>query len=460
MTTTIDTRRAGTRALAVGVTMAITVNAFEAMSVATAMPAVTADLHGDALYGAAFSAYMLASLVALVAAGEQADRRGPAGPFLAGVTSFAIGLVIAGLAPTMVVVVLGRAFQGAGAGTLASVAYVAVGRAWPSERQPRLFALLASAWIIPSLIAPSAAGLISEQWSWRWVFLGLLPLLPVLVVLALPALATLPPPTTPPTASRVPRALVLAIGVGLIVVGLDTDRLWLVVTLTGLGLVLGGRALLWLLPSGTARAKRGVPAAVAARLCVGIGFFGADTFIPLAATRIHGASTFAAGIVITGAAMTWTAGAAWAARTAATTPAARTVRTGFVALSIGVAGTIPVVFSAIPLAVTFVAWCIAGFGIGLVFNTTASTTMASTPPGAEGLASSQLQIADAVGFALVGGTGGALVALADRTSLTLATTLAVEFVFALTVALIGVVVGGRVERRSVPERVADGSASW
>ena len=168
---TVATRasRTGTRALAVGMVMAITMNAFEAMSVATAMPAVAEDLGGDALYGAAFSAYMLANLIAIVAAGEQADRRGPALPFIGAITVFAAGLLVAGLAPTILVVVVGRALQGAGAGALASVAYVAVGRAWPVERQPHIFALLAAAWVVPSLIAPAAAGFVSEEFSWRWV---------------------------------------------------------------------------------------------------------------------------------------------------------------------------------------------------------------------------------------------------------------------------------------------------
>ena len=41
-----------------------------------------------------------------------------------------------------------------GTGTLASIAYVAVTRAWSPDRQPRMFALLAAAWVVPSLIAP------------------------------------------------------------------------------------------------------------------------------------------------------------------------------------------------------------------------------------------------------------------------------------------------------------------
>ena len=102
------------RALAAGLVMAVTLNAFEAVAVVTAMPAISKELNGDRLYGAAFSAYMLANLVALVVGGEQSDRRGPAAPFLGGVAVFAVGLVVAGLAPTMEIVLLGRVLQGAG----------------------------------------------------------------------------------------------------------------------------------------------------------------------------------------------------------------------------------------------------------------------------------------------------------------------------------------------------------
>jgi hypothetical protein len=87
---------------------------------------------------------------------------------------------------------------------------------------------------------------------------------------------------------------------------------------------------------------------------------------------------------------------------------------------------------------------IGGFGIGLVFNTTSVTTMAGARPGAEGLAASQLQIADALGFALVGGIGGALVALADRTSLTLSGALGIQFAIALAAAVVGLVIAPRV----------------
>ena len=42
-----------------------------------------------------------------------------------------------------------RAVQGIGAGAIGAVAYVAIGRAYPGELQPRMFAVLSTAWVLP-----------------------------------------------------------------------------------------------------------------------------------------------------------------------------------------------------------------------------------------------------------------------------------------------------------------------
>ncbi len=438
------------RALATGLIMAVTLNAFEAVAVVTAMPAISSELDGDRLYGAAFSAYMLASLVALVVSGEQADRRGPAVPFLSAVGIFTAGLVVAGLAPSMPVLLAGRVLQGAGAGALASVAYVGIGRAWPAEEQPRLFALLSTAWVVPSLVAPLAAGWITEELGWRWVFLGLLPLVPVLLLLAARPLIALGPPSpserrVSPTggtgvgdetpAARWPFAVRLAIGSALVLAALQSGSVLVAAAFLVPGFALAGPALIRLLPDGTLQARPGIPAAVAARLCVNIAFFGCDTFVPLAATRLHGTSTLVAGSVIVGGSLVWTVGAVFSAR--AGWPAGRAARLGFAALAAGTAGTIVVVVSSIPLWVTFLTCAVSGFGIGVVFNTTSVAAMSQAPKGREGLVGSQLGVADALGFATIGAVGGAMVGAADRGVLGLGPALALVFLLASAIALLG-----------------------
>ena len=97
------------------------------------MPTITDELGGDSLYGLAMAVYTLANMVALVAAGEMADRRGPAVPYVLSIATF-IGGLAGGrrCAPTMVWVVVGRILQGAGTGGLQPLAYTLVNRAFPT----------------------------------------------------------------------------------------------------------------------------------------------------------------------------------------------------------------------------------------------------------------------------------------------------------------------------------------
>src|SRR5260370_40931865 len=119
------------RALTVGLVLTITFVASEALAVVTVMPVVARDLGGLRLYGWVFSGFMLGSVVGIVAAGRETDRRGPAVPFVAGVVLFAAGLAIAGLAPSLAALVPGRGRHGTGAGAVPSVAYATIGRSLP-----------------------------------------------------------------------------------------------------------------------------------------------------------------------------------------------------------------------------------------------------------------------------------------------------------------------------------------
>ena len=176
------------RALTVGLVLTITFIASEALAVVTIMPLVARDLHGLSLYGWVFSAFMLGNILGIVAAGRQADRHGPARPFLAGLVLFGAGLTIAGLAPSMAVLVAGRALQGIGAGAVPAVAYVAIGRSLPDRLRARMMAVLSTAWVVPGLVGPAVSAAVASLVGWRWVFLGLLPLVAITGSLAMPAL--------------------------------------------------------------------------------------------------------------------------------------------------------------------------------------------------------------------------------------------------------------------------------
>jgi len=57
---------------------------------------------------------------------------------------FAVGLLVSGLAPSMLVVAVGRFLQGAGSGALYAVSIGAVAKTFPARLRPRVLALLAS----------------------------------------------------------------------------------------------------------------------------------------------------------------------------------------------------------------------------------------------------------------------------------------------------------------------------
>src|SRR3954467_5646248 len=129
-----------------GITLVISVTAFEAIAVATAMPTVARSLHGLGLFGWPFTAFLLADIGGLVDAGSRVDRNGPTGSLIGGLSMFAAGLLMGGLAPDMSVFLAGRVLQGLGAGALIVAVYVLVARVFPEGRRPRVLAGMAGAW--------------------------------------------------------------------------------------------------------------------------------------------------------------------------------------------------------------------------------------------------------------------------------------------------------------------------
>ena len=284
------------------------------------------------------SAFQLGLLVGIVVAGGQADRRGPGPPFVAGVLVFMAGLTIGGLAPSMLVLVLARGLQGLGAGAIPAVAYAAIGRSYPEALRPRVFAVLSTAWVVPGLIGPALSALVAASVGWRWVFLGLLPLVAASGALAWPSLRRLGPPPEPLVQrGRLPRAIGVAAGAGVVLAGLTSRSPLTGALLVAAGLAIGLVPLRGLLPPGTLTARPGLPVAVLSRALLTFAFFGADTYVPLAITSVRGQSTVVASIAVTAATLAWTAASWVQERKAADWPGRRLIRSGFLIVAAGIA---------------------------------------------------------------------------------------------------------------------------
>src|SRR5436305_7233620 len=432
------------RALTVGLVLTTTFIATEALVVITIMPQVARELGGLTLYGWVFSAFMLGSLVGTVAAGREADRTGPARPYLVGVLVFASGLAVAGLAPSMGVLVVGRFMQGLGAGAVPATAYVAIGRGLPERLRAKMMAVLSTAWVVPGVLGPVLSAQIARSLGWRVVFLGLIPLVAVAAGLAMPALARLRPPAAQPAGEqRLSDAALTALGAGLLIGAPAASAPLLAASLALAGLAVGLPALRRLLPAGTLSARRGLPATILSRGLLTFTFFGADAFVTLAITAVRHRSPVVAGIAVTGATLGWTAGAWVQARLSETWEGPRFVRTGLVIILAGIAGMVLVLQPTVPVAVGLVAWTVAGLGMGLAYSPVSLMMLREAPTGREGWASASLNLADVLGTAVGIGVGGAAVAAAVRGGHSVAAGVAIAFAISASAALAGIAISRR-----------------
>jgi MFS family permease len=434
------------RALTVGLVLTVTFVASEALAVVTVMPVVAHDLGGLRLYGWVFSAFMLGSVAGIVAAGREADRRGPAIPFMAALVLFGSGLAVAGLAPSMPVLVGGRVLQGIGAGAVPSVAYAVIGRSFPGPLQARMMAVLSTAWVVPGVAGPALAAEVAHLFGWRWVFLGLLPLVAVAGSIAVPALIRLGPPRSSQVQEhRLIDGIAVAVCATMVLAGL-TLAAGSGAVLPGVALILAGGAgglpaLRRLVPAGTLTARPGLPATILSRGLLTFAFFGADAYVTLALTAVRHRSPVVAGIAVTGATLGWTAGAWVQARLSETWEGRRFVRTGLVIILAGITGMILVLKPGVPVVEGIVAWTVAGLGMGLAYAPLSLMMLRKAPPGGEGRASASLNLADVLGTAIGIGVGGAAVAAGAGGNLRLGITAA--FVAAAAVGVLALVITRR-----------------
>ncbi len=449
-------RVAERRGLAVGLLLTITMIAFENLGVATAMPVVARDLGDLSLYGWAFTAPLLASLIGIAVAGRQVDRVGPGKPFAVGLVLFTVGLSIAGAAPTMGVLVAGRFIQGLGTGVIPPVAYAAIGRAFVDRARATMFALLSTAWVVPGLVGPAISGTLAESVGWRWVFLAIVPLAPINALLALPALARLGAPTRDDVGDAAPApaplrngpvgwSVRLAAGVGLVIAGLGSAS-FLSIPLVLAGGALGFPALRRLLPPGTLRGARGIPSAVAARGLQTFAFFGAQAYIPLALREVRGQRAAVAGLVLTGATLAWTTGAWVQERRGHTWGRDRIVRQGLLIIVAGSAVSALVIFGSVPIPIAAFGWAVAGFGMGMSYSGLSLILLAAAPAGREGEATSAIQLSDVMGMAVGTGLGGAAVAVGERSGAAPSLGVGTAFALALGAGALACVVARRLPR--------------
>jgi MFS family permease len=440
----------GQRAVTTGIVLLVTLVAFEGMGVGTAMPAVVADLGAVTLYAWPFVAFLAASVFGTVLGGRWCDARGARVPLISSPLLFGAGLLVAGTSGSMPQLLVGRVLQGAAAGCLTVAVLVLISVVYPRRVQPAVFGLMSSAWVLPALIGPPIAGLLTDLFSWHWVFLGLIPIVAVAVTLVVPAVRRLTPPTPDPAAAgrgRHARVVVAALGAAVGVSALSWAAQHIspiagVVALVALGLLVP--SLRRLLPTGVVRARRGVPTVVAARGLLAGTFFTIASYLPLMLHETHRWSLTASGVPLIAGSLCWSFASAWQGRHP---DLARPtlLRIGFTGLTAGCLGLVVVAPSwGIPwLATPLMMICGAGMGLG--FSSVSYLVLSQSEPSSVGFNTSAAQIADQLMVATMVGIGGALLVLLGTPAAALPVLLLVVGLLPLT----GVLIAPRTVRATV-----------
>ncbi|MET9295546.1 MFS transporter [Streptomyces sp. NPDC003077] len=397
------------RALTLGIISVVSLIAFEASAVNTAMPVAARALDGIELYAYAFSAYFTASLFAMALSGEWSDRKGPLAPLFTGIAAFGAGLVIAGAAGEMLIFVAGRAVQGLGGGLVIVALYVVVGRAYPDRLRPSVMAGFSAAWVLPVIVGPLLAGTVTEHLGWRWVFLSIpvLILLPLLVML--PALRKLPDAEGSPAVNkrRILLALAVAAGAGLLQYAAQgLSWLSLIPAVAGLALVVP--SILRLLPKGTFRAARGLPSVILIRGLAAGSLLGAESFIPLMLVTERGLTATLAGLSLTAGGLAWALGSFTQSRPRFGAYRERLMCVGLLFVAAAILAVPLVLIDGMPVWLVAVAWTLGGYGIGLNISSGSVLLLKLSRPEDAGSNAASLQVSDALGNVTCVGVSGLL----------------------------------------------------
>jgi hypothetical protein len=232
-------------------------------------------------------------------------------------------------------------------------------------------------------------------------------------------------------------------GAGLVFTSLTVAEWWALVGLA-VGLAVGLPALARIVPAGTFRLQRGVPAAAVAAFLLSAGFLAVDAFLTLMLTKVRGLSLGLAGAALTIATVTWAAGSAWESGWTDRLRLSTLLRIGVGLTIVGFVAEAAVLMRDVPVVVAYAGWAVVGLGMGIAFPTLPLAAMRGSAAGSEGADISSVLLLDMLGVATGAGLGGGVVALTRAMDIELAKGIGGAFAIGIAIMLVLLVVAGRI----------------
>jgi EmrB/QacA subfamily drug resistance transporter len=158
------------------VLLGILLAALDQTIVGTALPTIVTELEGNDVYVWAFTAYLLTATVSGPLYGKLSDIFGRRPIFLFGVAVFLLGSLLCAISGTMWQFLLFRGIQGLGAGALFPVALAIIGDIFAPSERGKYQGFFGAVFGISSIIGPAIGGLLTDNFSWHWIFIVNIPL--------------------------------------------------------------------------------------------------------------------------------------------------------------------------------------------------------------------------------------------------------------------------------------------
>lgn len=407
------------RFVTAGVMTGMLLAALEGTVVGTAMPTIVAALGGLAHYSWVFSAYLLTSTVTVPVWGKLSDLFGRRRLFQIGVAVFLVGSALCGFAQTMTQLIVWRAVQGIGAGALVPLAMTIIGDIFTLEERAKMQGLFSGVWGVASVFGPLLGGFITDQLSWRWVFLVNLPV--GIAAAAIIGFGLVEPKREGRATIDYTGAALLTIAVTMLLLllgeGSSPARLLrpsslaliaAIVILFVAFLRVEKRAVDPVVPLVLFR-NRVVATAIIVGFLAGIAMFAAITFVPLLAQGVLGASATAAGSFLTPLMLSWVLASIVGGRLLIRIGSRVLVLTGLVFM-IGGFSALATFSRATPRWQLVVELIFIGAGLGLTMLTLLIASQHAVPREQLGITTSLNQFSRSIGGAIGVALLGALLA--------------------------------------------------
>src|SRR5499426_1702925 len=162
--------------IVVGVLLTMLLAALDQVMVATALPTIAADLGDVENMPWVVTANLLCATAATPLYGKLSDIHGRRMMMLIAIGIYALGSLACALAPSMLMLILGRALQGLGGGGLMPLVQTIIGDVASPRDRPRYQSYTSSTFIVSMVGGPLMGGFIAEHLHWSWIFWVNLPL--------------------------------------------------------------------------------------------------------------------------------------------------------------------------------------------------------------------------------------------------------------------------------------------